>query len=134
MKRIFTILCLSVAIFSFCAVPFAMADTLRGDTVEEKGNKISESILPTQLGKDQGMATADLKTGIVPQAIKIVLALAGVVSFGIFVYAGIMLVIAQGNEEDVTKAKSTFIWSLVGLAFITTAYALVRGIMQLVLN
>ncbi len=129
MKRIFSILFLSLAVFSICALPVAMADD-----IEDKANKVSESILPTELGKEQGMATADLKTGIVPQAIKIVLALAGVVSFVVFVYAGIMMVIAQGNEEEVTKAKNTFIWSLIGLAFITTAYALVRGVMQLIFN
>lgn len=77
------------------------------------------------------LPTANFKEDIIPQAIKILLQLVGTVSFGVFVYAGVMLVIAQGNEEDIKKFKNILIWSIVGLAFITTSYAIVSGVMNI---
>lgn len=72
----------------------------------------------------------NLKTEILPRAINLVLALVTTMSMGVFIYSGIMLIIAQGNEEEVTKFKTTLLWSLVGLAFITTSYGIVRGVLQ----
>lgn len=98
------------------------------------GSKLDEilppSVLPSTDGH-QALPSGDLKLDIVPQAISILLGLAATVSFVVFVYAGIMLIIAQGNEEEVTKFKNILIWSLVGLLAITISYAIVRGIMQL---
>ncbi len=102
-----------------------------------------DSFLPTEkapIGELQGSAsgnrltTKNLKTEVIPRVINFVLALVGTVSMGVFIYSGIMLIIAQGNEEEVTKFKTTLLWSLVGLAFITTSYGLVRGILQVVFN
>lgn len=133
MKKTLLIL-LFVAVF-FTSLPIALSavdqpapektvidDILPIDVVREKPGKEGTEAVPT----------ADLKTGIIPQVIKVILLLAGTVSFGVFVYAGVMLVIAQGNEEDITKFKNILIWSIVGLVFITTAYALVRGVFQLI--
>lgn len=80
----------------------------------------------------QQLPSDNLKTEILPRIIRIALALIGTVSFVIFVYAGIMLITSQGNEEQVTKFKNTLIYSAVGLAFIAAAYAIVSGVMQLV--
>lgn len=77
------------------------------------------------------LPAGDLKTEILPQVMKIFLQLVGVVSFAIFVYAGVMLIVSQGNEEEITKFKKVFIWSAIGLAFITTAYALVSGLLKI---
>lgn len=77
------------------------------------------------------LPTGDLKTDIIPKAIELFLMLVGTITFGVFVYAGVNLVIAQGNEEDITKFKNILIWSLAGLAFITVSYGLVSGIMQI---
>ncbi len=77
----------------------------------------------------QALPSANLKTQILPKVIKTFLMLVGSLSLAVFVYAGVMLVIAQGNEEDITQFKNILLWSLVGLAFITASYAIVRGIM-----
>ena len=98
----------------------------------DKASDVINNILPENV-VDGAVPTGDLKMAILPQAIKILLGIAGSVAFGVFVYAGIQMVISQGNEEELTKTKNIFIWSLIGLAFITAAYALVRGVMQLAL-
>ncbi len=95
-----------------------------------QGNSMPTTIDPN--AATSPLPTGDLKFEIIPQLIKILLALTGSFSFIVFVYAGIKLIIAQGNEEEVTKFKNILLWSAVGLVFITTAYALVSGIMQLV--
>ena len=92
-----------------------------------------DTLLPpkTSGGAEIPLAKGQFKTEIIPKAIGIFLALAAVVTTGVLVYAGVMLVISQGNEEEITKFKNILIWSIVGLVFITTSYAIVRGVLQL---
>lgn len=47
--------------------------------------------------------------------------------FGIL-YAGFLFVMAQGNEQKLQRAKSAFLWSVVGLAVIVGALVLVTAI------
>lgn len=143
-KRI-TILLILIIFSGILAVSFApSAFAGNGDDkkkenltpIEESFKKKADEFLPPKAGSPEGttpsLPAGHFKKTIIPQAINILLAVTATISFGVFVYAGIMLLIGQGNEEDVTKFKNTLIWSLVGLAFITIAYAFVRGIMQLV--
>lgn len=95
-------------------------------------DRVNTLFPPGSVGDQGALPTGDLKKNIVPAAIRIALALAGTAFFCALVYSGVMLVIAQGNEEELTKFKNMLIWSLVGLAFITASYALVRGVMTLV--
>lgn len=94
-------------------------------------NILPEGIVKEGSGKEI-LPTFRLKEDVVPKSISIVLALAGSVSIAVFIYAGIMLLIAQGNEEELKKFKDILVWSIVGLAFITLSYALIRGIMQII--
>ena len=82
--------------------------------------------------KRKALPTGNLKTDIIPSAIKLLLMIAGSISAIVFVYAGVMLIISQGKEEEMTKFKNILIYSIVGLVFITASYALVRGVLQLV--
>lgn len=133
MKQIFFILILVLilggAYGTYYFVPPAYADT-ESDSVKK--------LLPASTVKKPGASggelipTKDFRTEVLPQIIKTFLALMWAVSFGVFVYAGVSLVIAQGNEENIKKFKELLLWSIVGLLFITMSYAIVRGIMQLV--
>lgn len=138
MKRIIFIFILVSLIGINSAVAFAVQNGEGQSSAEQRQAETDTTInviLPQGVVRggqgDTSLPTADLAKGIVPQAIKLALGLIGTVVFGVFVYAGVMLLIAQGNEEEITKFKNIIIWSLVGLLFITTAYALVSGIMQL---
>ncbi|MBI2638800.1 hypothetical protein HYW83_04395 [Candidatus Peregrinibacteria bacterium] len=130
-KRIFAIALLSIMLF--WAMPAALA-AAEPSPAEKKINEKLDELLPKGVVHEktsEGLPTGDFKKEIIPQAIKIVLALAGTVSFGVFVYAGVMLIISQGNEEEITKFKNILIWSIIGLIFITTSYAIVSGVMKL---
>lgn len=120
-----------ISVFA-AAIPMCLA---QGPAAPAGGNPVDQ-ILPPDIVKSnqtgqQSIPTGDLKTNIIPRAINIFLGISAIITFGVFVYAGVMLVVAQGSEQNVTNFKNILIWSLVGLVFITTSYALVRGIMSL---
>ncbi len=49
-------------------------------------------------------------------------------------YSSFQLVISRGEEEGITTAKTTLIWSAAGLALTLMAYTIVRNISSIVLN
>lgn len=131
MKRLAFIFLFFILFVSSYAAVFAQGPS----ELDRRLNTILPSI-PGVVNQDPSkgvgsLPRSDLKTQIIPQAIRIFLMFVGSVSFIIFVYAGIMLVIAQGNEEEITKFKNILIWSLIGLLFITLSYGIVSGIMRL---
>ncbi len=60
----------------------------------------------------------------VSAVIKGVLSLAGTIFLILTVYAGILWMTAQGNEEQVTKAKGIVTQAIIGLAITLAAYAI----------
>lgn len=122
MKKIFTILIFTAILFLSVPIAFAGQDEILPKELVQPVDSTAQKALPT----------GDFRFEIIPKAIKLTLALVGTVSVIVFVYAGVMLVIAQGNEEDLKKFKEMLIWSIVGLLFITLSYAIVTGVMQLV--
>ncbi len=68
---------------------------------------------------------------LVANAIKIVLNISGTLAFISFTVGGIMLVTAQGKEEQLTKGKLILFWSVGALAIIAASYAIVLGVSSL---
>lgn len=58
------------------------------------------------------------------RVVELVLSLLGVVFLGFMIYAGIMWMTAQGNEQKVTKAKNMITESIIGLIIVAAAYAI----------
>lgn len=92
-----------------------------------------DSVRMPVLGPESSVAlpTKDLKDEILPQAVNFFLGMVATISFCMFVYAGVNLVISQGNEEEMTKFKNMLLWSVIGLVFITMSFAIVKGVLQL---
>lgn len=82
-------------------------------------------------GVAPALPTSDLKDDIIPQAVNFFLGMVATISFGMFLYAGVNLVISQGNEEEMTKFKNMMVWSIVGLVVITLSFAIVKGVLSL---
>jgi len=61
------------------------------------------------------------KTG---QVIGIVLSFVGVLFFILMIYAGILWMTAQGNEQQVKKARDLLINAIIGLIIVLAAYAI----------
>lgn len=106
-KIIFTIL-LGVMIL----IPLSVSATGIGDALNNLGavnqNTGLEKDLPTSLGT----------------VISTALSLVGTIFLALMIYAGILWMTAQGNDEKVTKAKDIIIAAIIGLAVTMSAYAI----------
>lgn len=58
------------------------------------------------------------------QVIGVVLSFVGVIFFGLMIYAGILWMTAQGNDQQVAKAKGILVSSIIGLIIVFAAYAI----------
>lgn len=83
-------------------------------------------------GLDYSADKAGFQTGsgatsvdsLISQGILVFLGLVGIIFLGFMIYAGIMWMIAQGNEDKVNRAKDTLLNALVGFIIALSAYAL----------
>lgn len=93
-------------------------------------------VAPMSVSAQFGAATAKLNTvakgtgltsdfaGSISTVITGVLSLAGTIFLVLTVYAGILWMTAQGNEDKVSKAKDMITQAIIGLAITLGAYAI----------
>ncbi|MGE5425505.1 MAG: hypothetical protein ACM3PZ_00210 [Bacillota bacterium] len=62
--------------------------------------------------------------GYVSRIITIVLSLLGVIFLGLTIYAGLIWMMAQGNEARVSKAKELLTEAVIGVLVVLAAYAI----------
>jgi len=56
--------------------------------------------------------------------------LVALITIGVVVYSGFRMMMSGGNQEQLSKAKSSFLWSLMGFVTISFGFAIVSGIMK----
>jgi preprotein translocase subunit SecG len=110
MKKIFLI---AIVILALSLPVFVLAQGLK-----DAGNILVKVANPNQTGLSGDLGTS------VATVIKAVLALVGTVFLILTIYAGILWMTAQGNEEQVTKAVGIIKTSIIGLIVIMSAYAI----------
>ena len=98
------------------------------------------AVLAVDTGLDQTAESAQLKAegatatpnvaAMAGQIIGSLLALIGVVFFILMIYAGVLWMTSQGNEDQVSKAKSIIVGAVIGLIIISMAY----GITSFIIN
>lgn len=71
------------------------------------------------------------KAGVI---IGVVLSFIGALFLILMIYAGIMWMVSQGNEQEVTKAKGLIINAIVGIIIVFAAYALTYFLGNQLLN
>ena len=64
------------------------------------------------------------------RVVRAALGLVGSLSLIVFIYGGLLLMTAAGNEEQVIRAKNTLIWATLGLTVIFTSYAVLSFIIE----
>ncbi|MFH1284035.1 MAG: hypothetical protein ABIH78_00375 [Candidatus Peregrinibacteria bacterium] len=72
------------------------------------------------------IGTAEVFAGIV----KTILGWSMLITLAALVIAGIYYLTSQGDEESLSKAKSTIIYLLLGMAIMAAAYGIVAGVAQ----
>lgn len=63
--------------------------------------------------------------GLVGRAIKLLLAFIGSISLALYVYAGILWMVSNGNSGQVDKAKNILLWTTLGIIVMLGSYVLV---------
>ena len=126
-KKIF-FLYLSIVLFSFVLTigvsAQATGDALNG--LEQTADKVTA--FKNQTPDANFIQT---RSGVI---IGSVLALVGVLFLIMMIYAGIMWMTAQGNDQQVTKAKDLLIKSVIGIIIIFAAYAITAYIGEFISN
>lgn len=79
----------------------------------------------------QNLASGNLRAEIIPQAIQLILQIMGTLALVLFLYAGVLYVIRDGEDEKITKARNLMIWAFAGMTVSLLAYLIVEGVVQL---
>lgn len=77
-----------------------------------------------------GLPTAGAGPSELQQILQIVFAIISVLAVLMIMIAGLRFITAQGNPQEVAKARNTIVYALIGLAVALTA----EGIVSFVLN
>jgi uncharacterized membrane protein YjfL (UPF0719 family) len=67
---------------------------------------------------------------LIGQIINSLFGIIGSLALVMFVYGGLLWMTSSGSAEQVKKGKDIFIWAVVGLVVVFSAYSLVRFVIQ----
>ncbi|MBI5414052.1 hypothetical protein HZA38_00870 [Candidatus Peregrinibacteria bacterium] len=73
--------------------------------------------------------SSDLKTAVIG-FINYFLGFLGLVAVAFVIYAGVLMVTSQGEDESTGKAKKILLWSGVGIIIIMLSYAIVQLVVR----
>jgi hypothetical protein len=76
-----------------------------------------------------GLPATDIRL-VIARIIRVALGLLGIVALGLILYAGFCGWTAGGNEEQVASAKKFLLNTVIGLAIILSAYAIVSFVIS----
>ncbi len=108
-----------VAVFLFFISPIAFAQG-------ESSNAIDLGLTQAQ---SVGLGADDIRL-IIARVIRAVLALLGVISLSLILYAGYTIMTAAGNEEKVAQGKKILMNAVIGLAIIFSSLAITQFIIN----
>ena len=100
----------------FLLVSDALANARSGLNIAagENGANLSKADVPSVIGSVIGA----------------VLSFVGVLFLGLMIYGGLLWMTAQGNEQQVTKAKDLIVSAVIGLVIVMSAYAITAFVGQ----
>ena len=120
MKRAVSISIISVvlAAFLFPALSYAQVQ----GTLQTQGTQGTTQTRTVQT--IQNPLEADTIPGLIADILDVVITIGFFISVFFIIYAGFLFVTAQGNDEKLSKAKTTFLWTIVGVAILLGAKVL----------
>jgi hypothetical protein len=109
-----------IIFYIFCATPI-----LAGNIIDSATSRL------TPIGSVyHGSGEAPKIPSIIANIIQYLLSFLGVLFLGLLIYAGFLWMIASGDEEKITKAKTILQSSLIGIIIILSSYALTYFIIK----
>lgn len=70
----------------------------------------------------------DIVSDFIPQIIRQLFRFAWLAVLIALTVSGVLMIIAHGNDEKLTKARGILYYSLIGFAFVALAFAIVKGV------
>ena len=95
----------------------------------DSNTKISESEQ-----KQIQFTEGNLETQILPRILKILIYSSILIFTGLFIYAGIILIISNGDEASYTEVKNLILNTLIGVGVILGSYAIIYGLVTILQN
>lgn len=123
MKNNYLLLLVSVIILVFViSFAFYSPNVVLGDhSQEHSGNQIENPFRSDEIGS----SLINFLRFIINS---IVLPIGTVIAVVFLIFSGFLFVTAQGNEEKLSKAKTGFLWTAVGVAVLLGAWAITEGL------
>ena len=90
---------------------------------------LSSSDRPATTVIDADSATNGFR-GIIVNIVDYFLGFAGLLAVVFIVYAGVLMIQAQGEDEDTEKGKKILTWAVLGLLLIMLSYAIVQMVVS----
>lgn len=69
---------------------------------------------------------ADQPIFIIAAIIQALLGVVGAATLLVFIWGGFQMIFSGGQEEKITKGRSTLVWAVVGLAIILSSYSILQ--------
>lgn len=125
MKRKFLTLLLTLLTTGAMIMPvYAQSDDFTGPYKKRALNKYEQTLKDnTRLGGYDNVATSG-PTVTAAKIINWLLTLLGAIAISLSVYAGMVWLLARGNEDQVKKAKDILAGSAIGLLIILASYSI----------
>lgn len=123
MKKIILILSITMALLT--PVGLTLTNPISTASADIK-SKITEGKNSTGESSD---TNRDIKT-VIKNVTNMALFIIGVAAVIVIIYSGIQFIIAAGNPQTVSKAKTTLIYAIVGLVVAIMAYAIVNFVID----
>ncbi len=139
MRKLITTLLISVLLLT--NVQLAFAQIQNDPNAPETIDQFLDRLVPDQnelFGDsdklDNGevkLAEGDLEQEIAPRFVRIIVQFSALAGLILMVFAGVRLILARDNEEEVKKAKDTMIYALIGVIVISGSFAIIVGILRI---
>lgn len=101
------------------------------NSIPSFGSAVSNDLV-VETGQGIGnLAQGNLRSDIIPGIIQLIFKVMGSLALALLLYAGALLVIRDGDEEKVTKARRLMVWSVLGVVIALFAYLVVEAVVNL---
>ncbi len=125
-KFISTLKIAIVGVFLTLAI-FSLPDIAYGQSVADPNSNLQTGVQIIE--QPLGLPATDIRL-VIARIIRVALGLLGIVALGLILYAGFLWMTAGGNEEQVASAKKFLLNTVIGLAIILSAYAIVSFVIS----
>ncbi|MDP2691060.1 MAG: hypothetical protein Q8O95_01485 [bacterium] len=134
------ILFILVAVVGVVVASYSLGGLFLSQVIPYPFETVAPPILPAEQGTlvpvttdspNVSFLTGRIQEDFIPWVIKQVSILIGALSLVVFFYAGVQLIIAGDNEEQMTKSLKMLVFGVIGIALAAFSYTIVANILAL---